>query len=120
MEKKNRDDRKILIYLTIFIVLILITTYFTIAFLPGIKLIIKSPGNTTYNKNSIVLEVSCDDPLLWIAESFDGGPNITECGNCNSYTRYDLIFTKGTHTITAYGSDFNNRILKASVTFVVK
>jgi len=81
---------------------------------------IRSPQNKTYSEANILVTVVANDTVLWIKNSFDDGPNITECGNCNSYTRYDKHFKPGIHTIVAYVSDHENRVSKTSVVFTVK
>jgi hypothetical protein len=124
MKKIIREDKikfnYLILGLIIVVIFVLILTRFNTPVQIGPKITIVSPQNTTYDKNNILLTVSSEKPLLWIMNSFDGGSNITECGNCNSYTRYDLVFLKGTHTIIAYASDFDNSVSKASVTFTVK
>jgi len=113
----------ILILIILFIIIILITplsqkTKQVKEATLSIKII--SPENKTYDNSSIPVSVDASETAFWIANSFDGGPNITECRNCNWYSRYDLNFELGQHTVTVYASDYENRVSKASVIFTVK
>lgn len=111
-----------------FMLLIVFIVIFTSVFLyfrqphpveiePQITII--SPLNKTYHEKNILLTVSTKNVPLWIANSFDNGPNITECRRCESYTRYDLFFDEGSHTIRVYAGYEDNRIIMTDVTFTV-
>lgn len=119
MDKKKRILNYTIVILAIVLVSFLVYKNI-VPNLSEIEIIIISPHNVTYDKSNVLVMVSSNKPVLWISNSFDDSPNITECRNCNSYARYDLIFTKGTHTIKAYASDFENRVIKADVTFTIK
>jgi len=85
-----------------------------------ISIKIYSPQNKTYNITNIPISVMASQDVLWINNSFDKGPSITECLNCKWYTRYDLNFKPGVHTVDVYVSDYENNVITAGVTFTVE
>jgi len=109
----------------LFIILIALAI-FAISYQPEQKeeshfsITIISPENKTYNYTNIPVYVNASETVLWMTNSFDDGENITECGNCNWYIKYDLNFNPGTHTVSVYASDYENRVSKAVVVFTVK
>ena len=76
---------------------------------------VTSPENKTYNTNNITLTVVANDYATEIIDSFDRVSNISECSDCISFTRFNLIYTNGVHTITVYATKGNQSISKTVV-----
>jgi hypothetical protein len=121
-KKKN----KLKVYLACIIIFIIFLTAFIVTnyneqnetgLSSSIKII--SPENRTYNTTRITISISAGKSVKSISDSFDHGDNITECGGCNWYAIYDKVFTPGYHTVTAYVTDFDNKISKSEVGFTV-
>ena len=129
IRKKHRAKKKSRLnyYIALFIAAIFLLTLFLLQpsnnkvadMQSNLVIKIESPQNKTYDYNSISLTVSVSDTPLSIVNSIDGSKNITECDKCTDYSRFDLSFPKGTHTIKVYAKDKNNKVFGESVTFTV-
>ena len=74
-----------------------------------------SPENKTYHTSNITLKVVANDYATEIIDSFDRVSNISECSDCISFTRFNLIYTNGVHTITVYATKGNQSVSETVV-----
>ena len=82
---------------------------------PELKIV--SPKNRTYTEGRVILSVKAED-IGDIYTKIDYREEIFECGRCNGFTRYDLVFDKGVHKIEVRGV-FERRECRKSVVFSV-
>jgi len=125
---KKRKIRKSIFLIVLVSVILILILIFKFSISPNtfqqkeskLNLFIQSPQNKTYYTKNVQLAVRSTEMTEWMANSIDSDSNITECGNCTSYIRYDLTFENGVHTISVYASDNEGRVAMATVTFTVK
>jgi hypothetical protein len=120
IRKKKIEKLKLFFACVIFFIFLAILLLFnTVKKTEELKITIESPLNQTYYMENVILKVVASKTAKWIADSIDGSENLTACYNCDSYSVYWLRFKRGSHTVTVYASDYENKIAKASVVFTV-
>jgi hypothetical protein len=86
----------------------------------GFEVKILSPQNETYNITNVILNVSVTSLSSEIFRSIDNNPNATECNNCTGFTRYNLIFSNGTHDIKVYAENPNGVLVMDEIEFSIQ
>lgn len=86
----------------------------------GLKITIHSPLNKTYKACDFSLNVSVSEEALWISDCFDDRGIDVECTKCFYYIYHKLHFNQGTHKITVYAADLENRTTNSSVIFTIE
>ena len=82
--------------------------------LPPIVTIISPVNDTTYNTDSVDMNYSVNEPIVWQGYSLDGAANITLHENT---TLTDL--TDGLHILTVYANDSTGNMNSSTVWFTI-